>query len=663
VITRRRYLEILMSAMATSAIGCNHHQNEPISKKITDSGVGGQNGDTGEVITDLDTGDVEPTDTGTPTEEIVDVGPELPNNVPRSVLQSGTTDQDLNLNVISGTYPEDILGHVFFIHPKPFEDGSAVLLGDGVLNRIDLEGSPSIKRRLLKTPCHFIDQATVGGNDEFFNNDLLRFSMTWGKRNFPNTGVLEMNGRIIINSDAGAPWEIDPFTLELISQVGWSSDWKGSIPEWTSFFVDWPFGLTFTSAHPVYDPVENMCIFPNWGMNFTGVMGPIGNGYINLLTWDGEGDLYRSRLIQYDWLNQKKDLNVDMSIHQMAVTSHHIIIMDTAFQSEVEDVMGLGDGSMKPQKDVTKLFIFEKQYLNSTETTMADITPLIVEIPREAAHFIAEYDSSDNILKLHVGHQCASDPSEFVKEGDICAVTGEPISNDLHGMLVATTDIGVLGRYEINTQTGAIVDQKIVYDERLYGGPALYTFNGNHHLEPGNSLWWLSFGLAEELRVQGIEDVYSNYAHRIIDLEDLPSSPPHITRVNSSTYDIEDSYAFPAGRFASSPTFVPSTEGSNAPDNGYIFCIVLSDDESTLNSSGDEIWIFDALDLEQGPICRLGHSNLNMPLTLHTCYIEELTQRNSQYLISIREDLEPRIASLNQANKDLFEQEVFSRFN
>ena len=112
LITRRRYLEILMSAMATSTIGCNHHQNGPLSKKITDSGFGDLKDDTGDIITSPDTGDVEPIDTGTPIEETIDVGPELPNNVPRSVLRCGATDQDLDLNVISGAYPEDVLGHV-----------------------------------------------------------------------------------------------------------------------------------------------------------------------------------------------------------------------------------------------------------------------------------------------------------------------------------------------------------------------------------------------------------------------------------------------------------------------------------------------------------------------------------------------------------------------
>ena len=97
---------------------------------------------------------------------------------------------------------------------------------------------------------------------------------------------------------------------------------------------------------------------------------------------------------------------------------------------------------------------------------MIDITPTIVEIPREAAHFIAEYDSSDNILRLMLVTN-AKRPSEFVKAG-MYVTNGTTIPSDLHGMLVATTDIGVIGRYEINAQTGAIVDQQADDDVALW---------------------------------------------------------------------------------------------------------------------------------------------------------------------------------------------------
>ena len=50
-------------------------------------------------------------------------------------------------------------------------------------------------------------------------------------------------------------------------------------------------------------------------------------------------------------------------------------------------------------------------------------------------------------------------------------------------------------------------------------------------------------------------------------------------------------------------------------------------------------------------------------IALSNSSFEELTERNSEYQISVRDDLEPRISSLSMENKALFEQEVFSRFN
>ena len=47
-------------------------------------------------------------------------------------------------------------------------------------------------------------------------------------------------------------------------------------------------------------------------------------------------------------------------------------------------------------------------------------------------------------------------------------------------MISAPTDIGVLGRYSIKADSGQIISSKFLHDERFWGGPALYTFNGNH---------------------------------------------------------------------------------------------------------------------------------------------------------------------------------------
>ena len=107
-------------------------------------------------------------------------------------------------------------------------------------------------------------------------------------------------------------------------------------------------------------------------------------------------------------------------------------------------------------------------------------------------------------------------------------------------------------------------------------------------------------------------------------------------------------------------SFIPKDGGGK--DEGYIYCVVVSDDDQTANSSGDEFWIFDAQNLAQGPICRVGHPDLNMPLTLHSLHVDSLPSGDS-YQISIYDDYSAQIAGLDESIIALFEAEVFTRFS
>ena len=122
---------------------------------------------------------------------------------------------------------------------------------------------------------------------------------------------------------------------------------------------------------------------------------------------------------------------------------------------------------------------------------------------------------------------------------------------------------------------------------------------------------------------------------------------------------IEDDYSFPNGRFVSTPTFVPKVNGGD--NEGYIYCVVISDDDQTEGSSGDEIWIFDAQNLAQGPLCRLGHPDMNLPMTLHSAFLESLPSGDT-YSVSIYDDYNPQIANLDEEIIAVFENEVFTRF-
>ena len=193
------------------------------------------------------------------------------------------------------------------------------------------------------------------------------------------------------------------------------------------------------------------------------------------------------------------------------------------------------------------------------------------------------------------------------------------------------------------------------------GGPALYTFDGHHSPDEFKTLWWLSFGLSPELRAKKTEEAYAGHPYRHIPVSDLPTEniPPCLCRVDVQDMTIDDDYSFPDGRFVSSPTFVPKDNGNDG--EGYIYCIVVSDDQETPGSSGDEIWIFDAQNLSQGPLCRLGHPDLNVPMTLHSTFVDSLPTGDN-YSVSIYDDYNPQIANLDPEIVSIFENEVFTRF-
>lgn len=582
---------------------------------------------------------------------LADEGPELPDRFPRSLLEGDSNPAEFNLSVLSGTLPADVDGYLYVAYPTPYDDDSAVVLGEGMIMRLALS-SHTLKTNLLKPPCYYVDQATQGEDYEFYNAGLARVSFTLGARSLLNTAFLPMGNRLLVTSDAARPWSIDPEELTLNSPIGRLEEWYNGLPDVLTTFVDWPMPLTMSTAHPGYDPSSGELFTVNWGVNVGSVFDVGGLGFIHLLTWDG-GDVRRFRL-KTDWLHLD-NVRITQSVHQIAVTSHHVIIMDTAFVSELQDLLG-GSG-MQEQKSETVLWIVPRAEMVGQDTT---IQARKVVIPREAAHFLADYDSSQGRITLHLGHQCANDSSEFLAEGDLL-YDGTTCDPELHGMICATTDTGVLGRYIIDTDTMNVVGSQLLQDEKLMGGPSLYTFDGHHTPDELETIWWLSFGISPELRAQKTEAAYADHPYRHTPLSDLPTEnvPPILCRVDAINMTIDDDYSFPNGRFVSSPTFVPKTNG--VANEGYIYCVVVSDDDQTEGSSGDEIWVFDAQNLAQGPLCRLGHPSLNLPMTLHSTFLDSLPTGDT-YSVSIYDDYVSQIANMDAEIIEVFENEVFTRF-
>ncbi|CAN98217.1 hypothetical protein sce8047 [Sorangium cellulosum So ce56] len=177
----------------------------------------------------------------------------------------------------SGGVPRDLTGHVFAIGPVgsvdgdlPRADGAPILNGNGMIYRLDFGrgGAVRLTSKIARTPCYHADAASRPGTRfealGFRDAGLLRFSPHLGLRNHLNTAFVPMHAprapaRLLVTSDTGRPYEIDPATLELVTPVGRNSTWYPAAP------VDHPFPMTLSSAHPCFDAERGELLTVNYG--------------------------------------------------------------------------------------------------------------------------------------------------------------------------------------------------------------------------------------------------------------------------------------------------------------------------------------------------------------------------------------------------------------
>ncbi|MCX5931896.1 MAG: carotenoid oxygenase family protein [Cyanobacteria bacterium] len=199
---------------------------------------------------------------------------------PASMMRASAAEvSDLDLQVVTGTLPPDLAGHLFMVAPVgsvtsnglPNPSGAHVWNGNGLVFRFDFDqpGRVRLTTRLAKTPCFYADTATVPGSPHeklrFHDFGMARFSLSLGMRNLANTALIPMpvdrqaTPRLLITFDGGRPFELDPHTLKLITPVGRNREWRPGIE------LNMPFEAVLSTAHPVFDPVERTLYTVNYG--------------------------------------------------------------------------------------------------------------------------------------------------------------------------------------------------------------------------------------------------------------------------------------------------------------------------------------------------------------------------------------------------------------
>ncbi|MEB3233576.1 MAG: carotenoid oxygenase family protein [Leptolyngbyaceae bacterium] len=407
--------------------------------------------------------------------------------------------------------------------------------------------------------------------------------------------------------------------------------------------------------------------------------------FVYVVRWDGAGDLERWRLV----LPDGSPVAIRQSLHQIGVTENYIVLVETSFSAGLAEVMNnpvpfshplerqIRDVMTSPPLPDSVVYLVKRQHLHHGQFPAkseldVNVTVQRLVIPREVLHFAVDYaDDQGEKITLHMGHVCASDAAEWLHDYDVTAHDPtQPISPHLQGMLVGETDISVLGRYIVSPHTGQILDSNMIVQDPETWGVALYTFRDalptTHQPSNVTQMYWYSGGLFSELLTDFIVKLFEDYRYRLVPIADLlqmtkdqRGTPAALFRLDTEAMAIADSYLFPcaadgkAQTYPNSPQFVPKANSqADAPTAGYVVCKVFVGDRS-------EIWIFDAEQLSQGPICKLGHPALQFGLTLHTAWLPTIQPRTASYHIAARDDYQPLLAIKDALIQELFNQEIF----
>ncbi len=222
-------------------------------------------------------------------------------NTPAALLTASRLEIDsLELN-IEGKLPWDIFGYLYIVGPvgsfdskiipgasdmviPSYFNGISIFNGDGMIYQIDFSQNKKViaKTCLAKTPCFYADEVvsqstTLRDEFKFQSVGFMRFSPRLGIRTYGNTAFTSVRfqnnkyPRLLLTSDNGRPYEIDPKTLKIISPVGRNEEWKSiKMP-----FSKGPFQMVGSAAHPAVDFESNELFTVNWSKSMSSMLAPV----------------------------------------------------------------------------------------------------------------------------------------------------------------------------------------------------------------------------------------------------------------------------------------------------------------------------------------------------------------------------------------------------
>jgi carotenoid cleavage dioxygenase-like enzyme len=546
------------------------------------------------------------------------------------------------LKLLDGEWPVDLSGHVFLTSPD-IATGVPLFGSDGMIYRLDLTPrGVMVRSESTRTPSSHAAEAVLKrrmhlSTHRFRQVGLSRLSLMLGAVECLNVAPTPVGDRMWVTSDAGRPWELDPATLKLLGPVGGRDVWRGVAP------APWVFPLTLTSGHPAIDPDGTA-----WEVNFSQTDAPGAPMFLDLLRING------AAIDKWGVVDAEtgKPVLIHQSVHQMACTERHIILLDSAFKVEEKQLVVEALRSVFPlperllagmitdaQSDESVFWIIDRERLGEPGTP---VPARRVVIDTEATHFAADWLAPEGVIRVVVLHTPCQDVSEWIRSGEKM-VDGTVAHPDLVGMPAAIPmEQGSVGLHTLHPD-GKVRSQLLQSDPHTWG-PALFT------LPPGNldhirQLWYYTSGVKSDALPARMVDAYASRVKSAKLAAALREGRPNCLVHVDLDRQRFDGWPCPPGWGIFGLCYVPREGGADAWD-GYLIACALSDRHEGLpdDSTGDEIWVFRASDVGAGPIARLGHPEMNMPFTLHTAWLPRLMSLPPLHHVDLERDTDPEVA-------------------
>lgn len=548
-----------------------------------------------------------------------------------TVCNKDTVDSQFELNCVSGDLPTDIEGSLYVVQclgsPKAF------MVGETNIVRLEF-GADRVKltNRLLRTPASLALGSLARTRYRFDFLGLMYLSPGVGMFSYTEGMYLLPDGRIAVTSDIDRPWVINRSNLRAETPIGRRDEWLPMLADSAGDVLGRLFA-GYNTSHAIQVDHRTGEIFL---VNFLKKQSNGGHP-VYVIRWDGEGAFERWLVLD----QEGEPIEIEQSIHELVFSKDYILLADTAFVTDTEIFFPWKSAPLP--NDKTALYIIDRRGLKPGSRT---VTAQRMEVHEACIHLVAEYDNPDENITVYMLHTPATNTAEIIREHDR-DLAGHYFSERLIGYgTLPVLDLSSIGKHVLDVKQKKVTRSQYLAELPYTWGPYLYTYMGAK-TSPfrGQDLFVMFKGFSKDILPKRIFRAYKEIDSRRVSLDQMLGGEGlqhnnSICRITTEDLRIADAYVFPDRVLLLT---IACLEAKDERQPGYVIAGVVTDDIAAGRSSGHEYWLFPADNLAGGPICKLGHPELNNSTLFHGVYIPgspgwDHKHLGSPYRLSLRED-------------------------